>query len=703
MDSAEERPTLQDTLNLLHQASRTPAKQRTVKVSSIVDVICRYASADGLDQDAIRDVVQLVSVKTLLDQTSVTTLIKNLYPARRIPRDVVITVVGSLGQGKGKPSPGTQGSLVKWLIIVHDILEDQNVLSRLYGVLFGMLDMISIRTSLCHLLSLITRRKHVKPFRIQQLLELSRGLGNEPALQGLLRVYKDYYPDIILGSTSTSRKSFAPQPDIEWRSRIAAVHEASNAVDESIGDVQNGFKVLRKGPKGSKNSAIPEVHTYHATESSVTLEGIDSVEDFVEKLDRIEPPGQLVSLLADPLLQKYVDLKPSQINTSRIGIWLASCLEEQLEAYRQGAGDDQYLDEILSGLLRYAHYTKTLHPTVLAFLREYLPVWNGQRNLDTTLGLLAYVDIESFEEIHATYLSTVERAIAAQGISAYPKLIDFYTALLQHQISRALTNTLGSEGMKKEALSDLSTHVATIFTSALLSIPPGLGSDIISSVLSFYELLSTSSKPHIVPIQLPPMHLIYLLAQDPSVTTFARLCGVIGAYKLAFDKHPKPVKAYYPIEVTDRFNFCLRDMYNLVWVSRALLAQDKKSQGMLCDGILRSTLNTYLKSVNRGYGIETAFNLSNHAWLAPLSAVAWRTIERQAAEREGLDMNTIPHHQGPISEKSLETLKRNDGVSVDWEGAHGYKALVLQWLDERGLGGIRELMFATVMNLKDSS
>jgi centromere protein I len=83
---------------------------------------------------------------------------------------------------------------------------------------------------LCHLLSLITRRKHVKPFRIQQLsvnhlnsspctppcansarsLELSRGLGNEPALQGLLRVYKDYYPDIILGSASMSRKSFAP-------------------------------------------------------------------------------------------------------------------------------------------------------------------------------------------------------------------------------------------------------------------------------------------------------------------------------------------------------------------------------------------------------------------------------------------------------------------------------------------------------------
>lgn len=84
-------------------------------------------------------------MKTSLDQTTITTLIKNLYPARRIPSDVVITVVGALGQGKGKPSPGTQDSLVKWLITVHEIIEEQSVLSRLYGVLFGMLDMISIR------------------------------------------------------------------------------------------------------------------------------------------------------------------------------------------------------------------------------------------------------------------------------------------------------------------------------------------------------------------------------------------------------------------------------------------------------------------------------------------------------------------------------------------------------------------------------
>jgi len=129
-------------------ASITPAKQRAIKVSSTVDVICRHAFGDGLEEDALRAVVQLVCVKTHLDQTSVTTLVKNLYPAQRVPADVIVTIVGALGQGKGKPSPGTQDCLVKWLRAIHDIAEGSNVLSRLYGVLFGMLDMISIRCPL---------------------------------------------------------------------------------------------------------------------------------------------------------------------------------------------------------------------------------------------------------------------------------------------------------------------------------------------------------------------------------------------------------------------------------------------------------------------------------------------------------------------------------------------------------------------------
>lgn len=127
------------------EASQTPAKQRSIRVSDTVDSICRHAFDHGLDQDALHQVTQIVSRKTNLDQTSVTNLIKNLYPAQPVSAGVITAVVGALGHGRGKPTPGTQNNLVKWLAIVHEVLEDPNVLSRLYGVLFSMLDMISIR------------------------------------------------------------------------------------------------------------------------------------------------------------------------------------------------------------------------------------------------------------------------------------------------------------------------------------------------------------------------------------------------------------------------------------------------------------------------------------------------------------------------------------------------------------------------------
>jgi centromere protein I len=38
-------------------------------------------------------------------------------------------------------------------------------------------------------------------------MELTRQAGNDPSLVGLMRVYKDYYPDVIVGDTTTGRAS----------------------------------------------------------------------------------------------------------------------------------------------------------------------------------------------------------------------------------------------------------------------------------------------------------------------------------------------------------------------------------------------------------------------------------------------------------------------------------------------------------------
>ena len=38
-------------------------------------------------------------------------------------------------------------------------------------------------------------------------MEMTRQAGNDPALVGLMRVFKDYYPDVIVGEVTLGRAS----------------------------------------------------------------------------------------------------------------------------------------------------------------------------------------------------------------------------------------------------------------------------------------------------------------------------------------------------------------------------------------------------------------------------------------------------------------------------------------------------------------
>jgi len=84
----------------------------------------------------------------------------------------------------------------------------------------------------------------------------------------------------------------------------------------------------------------------------VTLEEIDNVDDFVEKLESIELPAQMVSFLTDPLLQKYLMLRPSEIAARRIDLWIGACLEEDYERVRRGEEGSELLSEILECVCR---------------------------------------------------------------------------------------------------------------------------------------------------------------------------------------------------------------------------------------------------------------------------------------------------------------------------------------------------------------
>ncbi len=111
----------------------------------MIDTIASKAYENGLAQDILEELIDIITQPNELDLASVATIIKNLYPAGRVSDEIVLRVVGSLGHGKGKAAFPVQAALLKWLIIVYDTLENQKILSQLYSVLFNLLDTIAIR------------------------------------------------------------------------------------------------------------------------------------------------------------------------------------------------------------------------------------------------------------------------------------------------------------------------------------------------------------------------------------------------------------------------------------------------------------------------------------------------------------------------------------------------------------------------------
>lgn len=337
---------------------------RHTNVAELTRKIASYAYENGIPSGLLARLVKVISKPNYLGQSVITTLIKNLYPCERVPSRIVSRVVCSLGPSKTKPSLATQELLLRWLILVHEEMEDQFHLLKLYSVLFGYLDMISWRKSLCHLLSLITRRKHVKPYRVQFLMELMRKSGDEDKeLQGLFLVFKSYNPDIIIGDTQLTRgrtSYFFRHPDLEWQTHSKALLEQASRINQA----PLAFQVVRRGPikRGRVETAIPAVQTSRVPPNFSSLEEVRNFRDFVEKFDKIELPNQIASALTDPLARKYLHFVQNKNATRRLESWLRAFFDDELERHENGELSEE-LGFVLESLVSYVRFTKVEKPT----------------------------------------------------------------------------------------------------------------------------------------------------------------------------------------------------------------------------------------------------------------------------------------------------------------------------------------------------
>ncbi|KAG4027718.1 hypothetical protein MFRU_027g00110 [Monilinia fructicola] len=684
-----------DVLDDLENASRIPAKQRSVKVSNHVDSLCARAYGEGLSNASLERLIDIITLPNELDQGSIGSLIKHLYPTSKVPDAIIIKVVGSLGHGEAKPSYVAQAALLKWIVLIYDVLENQKILSQLYAVIFNLLDTIALRSQLCHVLSLITRRKHVRPFRIQALMQLTRKAGHDPALVGLMRVYKDYYPEVIVGDVTSGRASVFTHPNREWRERLGEIQEDHlRRIEDELASTHRNFRVSRKSAKERKYGFLPEVHTSYAQDISITLEELENVDDFIQKLEKIELPNQLVAAIHDPLLQKFLHLRSSEVTQQRIDYWLLAFFEDQLE---NGRTSETQIPDMLEVILRYTRLTKILPSACFSYLRSLLPCWNGITNRDVILELLSYTPTSSFDELYQTIFCVLEDAVIDGTHESQLALLQFYKALLSQWTIRLLSTTsnLPNHGTDIVALVN---HANTL---AVAIIQQSSSVSTYSKILDFYEvnayLISHPALTSKVRIAIPPAQLVYTLYFSPNLTIIARICNILALYKRAFEVAMAPGTGStisgnqsYPKEYVNRFNGFLMDICNCLWRSRAFYTADVNALGCLLPEQTMGTLSPYISKLEPSLSLNSLFSISYSSAICYLAITYVRELEDQAEDE--IDVR----HAGPVTQVSLKKLGNDGGISVSWQE---YRLGVLRYLEGKGFLGVGELMYNTMKHL----
>ncbi|KAJ5600393.1 hypothetical protein N7450_001460 [Penicillium hetheringtonii] len=661
-----------DALEHLEAVAFVPPKQRYTDAGELVKTIASNAYENGLSPSALDRLLKVLCVKNSLDQGSVTSLVKNIYPRERVSSKLVTRVVCCLGPSKAKPSPATQALLVRWLIVVYDLLEEKGHLGKLYAVLFNYLDMISLRKPLCHLLSLITRRKHVKPFRIQGLMELIQNAGGEDKeLVCLLRVFKNYYPEIVLGDASSRRSGglFFKHPDPEWSGHAKILQDRNL---ESIRDSgqQSGYQVLHRGTvKRSRiEVVIPVLQTSRVSRKYTSLEEIRDIEHFVDKLDRIELPNQIISTLGDAMAQKYLHLIQSEAANHRMDEWLRNFLEDRLEQIRNDDDDEpESLSYVLSFVEGYASFTKQLLPSVRSFLETYMEVWNGRDNREQVLRLLQFLPIEPFDSLQTRILSPLESSLLDDTLVSRTALLDFYSSLISEW---------GVKLQKEPSVSEESLPLTKVIKHAEL---------LASSILEFSSF-----------------------GDEPKCLETGKSTS---SYKSSFEasltsevlKVPNPPDALYDTSLVGEFNGYVMDMCNLLWRNRALNTEDPNALGCLIPASSTASLTNYVRSVtdaSKHYDRESAFgvtlasmfSLSHHAAFCNLSAACFAHLEE---EQQISDHR--PKMRKPVTQKALQALEKEGGAKISWQE---YRVYMLDWLDEIGSTGTANLMRSTMKALR---
>ncbi|POR33164.1 Centromere protein I, partial [Tolypocladium paradoxum] len=382
-------------------------------------------------------------------------------------------------------------------------------------------------------------------------------------------------------------------------------------------------------------------------QDSVTLEEIESAAGFVAHMDRLELPNQLVAVLADPLLQKLLLLRPGAEAHRRVANWLGAVLRHVLD----GDADEGTLWDVLEVVRDFVVRNKTLPPVLLGFFARFFELWSGSGRRDLVFGVLGYAPFHDFQALYTHVFQPLEAAVQDNEPDTQLALLALYTTLLHHWTA-VLRSSTPLPSHASASITALVRHV-NLLALTLLQTRPGVGTE--SAVLAFYEqsvrLVTHAQLAPYVRIELPPAPLVYGFLFSGSLATLSRLCAVLAAYKRGFEtamatraaaRHhgagaagPRIDALAYDRAYVNTYNGFLMDMCNCFWRARAFSDADADARGCMLPRATVAALADYVPAVDRAFALASLFSLSHAPALCLQSIRRVRELEDAAASAGG--------------------------------------------------------------------
>ncbi|XP_053846038.1 centromere protein I [Vidua macroura] len=619
-DSQEE--SLEQALSYFEKVQDCVAlKKKKSVLQKHLDAVESTALKQGLPPEGFEILLNIVLSGKFADTVN-TCLLKSLIPASVIPENSVVTAVSWLCVSKC--SGNVQLLFLKWLITVFDFIDHKEQLHALYGFFFSFLQDEKLCPYVCHLLYLLTRKEHVKPFRIRILLDLQARMGMQSHLQALLSLYKLFCPEQVTITLPGKMKTYFKNSEGPWKAAITAVRQrnkGSSPLTQAVflGTAQPQSRKRKWNaqlviPASSANTNHLEENREkcfypYSTNKSFPVEQLHTFPQLLQNIHHLEFPSQMGSVLTNPLLLHYMNCVKDETIYLRLYYWMGQMLQEECTWCVVDNPCEEEFKSFLETIYKAECFLQEGFSACEEFLYKTLPLWDGFCCRSEVLRLVSWIPLSSFSDIKSHLFDPLAQLFFTSSLYFKCSVLESLKELLQNWLNGNAIQVDSESSSLNTTLSGLVNVVAELvhFVGWISTVALRLENNstlLLYFILDFYGTVCDIYLKYNVPLLImPPAGIFYPALLSMDSVNLNQLCYIMYRYRtnLVAAKEnelckKKILQFKFSNKTYQEYNQYIIAMVGCLWTSSAF-QKDIHPQGLcMNDELLSKTAVKELKN-----------------------------------------------------------------------------------------------------------